>query len=62
MTALFADHSIWLYVLAPFVIVLAYTVFGLSGFGSTVISVPILAHWLPVSYLVMGWLLTVVPG
>ena len=52
MTELFADHSIWLYVLAPFVIVLAYTVFGLSGFGSTVISVPILAHWLPVSYLV----------
>jgi uncharacterized membrane protein YfcA len=30
----------------------AYTVFGLSGFGSTVISVPILAHFLPVSYLV----------
>jgi hypothetical protein len=27
-------------------------VFGLSGFGSTVISVPILAHFLPVSYLV----------
>jgi uncharacterized membrane protein YfcA len=52
MTDLFANHSIWLYVAAPFVIVLAYTVFGLSGFGSTVISVPILAHWLPVSYLV----------
>ena len=52
MTELFTDHSIWLYVLAPFVIVLAYTVFGLSGFGSTVISVPILAHWLPVTYLV----------
>jgi hypothetical protein len=27
-------------------------VFGLSGFGSTVIAVPILAHFLPVSYLV----------
>jgi uncharacterized protein len=27
-------------------------VFGLSGFGSTVISVPVLAHFLPVSYLV----------
>jgi hypothetical protein len=47
-----AHHSIWLYILAPVVIVLAYTVFGLSGFGSTVISVPILAQWLPVSYLV----------
>jgi len=27
-------------------------VFGLSGFGSTIFSVPILAHFLPVSYLV----------
>ena len=44
--------SPWLFVLAPLVIVAAYTVFGLSGFGSTVISVPILAHWLPVAYLV----------
>src|SRR5258705_1756882 len=37
---------------APVVIIVAYTVFGLSGFGSTLISVPILAHFLPVSYLV----------
>ena len=44
--------SPWLYLVAPLVIVLGYTVFGLSGFGSTVISVPILAHFLPVSYLV----------
>jgi uncharacterized membrane protein YfcA len=46
------DLSPWLLLLAPVVIVIAYTVFGLSGFGSTVISVPILAHFLPVSYLV----------
>ncbi|HUL97810.1 MAG TPA: sulfite exporter TauE/SafE family protein [Usitatibacter sp.] len=44
--------SPWLLVLAPLVITTAYTVFGLSGFGSTVISVPILAHFLPISYLV----------
>jgi hypothetical protein len=44
--------SPWLLLLTPFVIVLAYTVFGLSGFGSTAIAVPILAHFLPVSYLV----------
>ena len=44
--------SPWLILLAPVVITIAYTVFGLSGFGSTVISVPILAHFLPVSYLV----------
>jgi uncharacterized membrane protein YfcA len=43
--------SPWLLLLAPAVIVVAYTVFGLSGFGSTMVSVPILAHFLPVSYL-----------
>jgi len=44
--------SPWLFLVAPLVVIVAYTVFGLSGFGSTVISVPILAHFLPVSYLV----------
>ena len=44
--------SPWLWVAAPFVIVFAYTVFGMSGFGSTVISIPILAHFLPVTFLV----------
>ena len=48
----FANVSPWLWVVAPIVIIVGYTVFGLSGFGSTVISVPILAHFLPVSYLV----------
>ncbi|MGZ5085069.1 MAG: sulfite exporter TauE/SafE family protein [Usitatibacter sp.] len=46
------DLSPWLLLVAPLIIVVAYTVFGLSGFGSTVISVPVLAHFLPVSYLV----------
>jgi len=44
--------SPWLFVLAPVVIAAGYTVFGLSGFGSTVVAVPILAHFLPVSFLV----------
>jgi uncharacterized protein len=44
--------SPWLLLVAPVVIVVAYTVFGLSGFGSTLVSVPVLAHFLPVSYLV----------
>jgi uncharacterized membrane protein YfcA len=48
----FAHISPWLWVVAPAVIIVGYTVFGLSGFGSTVISVPILAHWLPISFLV----------
>ncbi|HET9581020.1 MAG TPA: sulfite exporter TauE/SafE family protein [Usitatibacter sp.] len=44
--------SPWLFVVAPVVIVGAYVVFGLSGFGSTIIAVPILAHFLPISYIV----------
>jgi uncharacterized membrane protein YfcA len=47
-----AHLSPWLLLVAPVIIVIAYTVFGLSGFGSTLVSVPILAHFLPVSYLV----------
>ena len=47
-----AQLSPWLFLVAPLVVIVAYTVFGLSGFGSTLISVPILAHFLPVSYLV----------
>ena len=52
MTVDLAQASPWLLLVAPLVIVMAYTVFGLSGFGSTVISVPILANFLPVAYLV----------
>ena len=37
---------------APLTIVFAYTVFGMSGFGSTAIAIPILANWLPLTYLV----------
>jgi len=48
----FAHLSPWLLVVAPLTVIVSYTVFGLSGFGSTAISVPILAHFLPVSYLV----------
>ena len=47
-----ASLSPWLLLVAPVAIVVAYTVFGLSGFGATAISVPILAHFLPLHYLV----------
>ncbi|MDH5263677.1 MAG: sulfite exporter TauE/SafE family protein, partial [Betaproteobacteria bacterium] len=40
------------WVVAPLAILFAYTVFGMSGFGSAVIAVPILANWLPLTYLV----------
>ena len=48
----YSHLSPWLFLVAPLAVVLGYTVFGLSGFGSTAITVPILAHYLPVSYLV----------
>ena len=48
----FSELSPWLFVVAPLVITAAYVVFGLSGFGSTVVAVPLLAHFLPISYLV----------
>lgn len=47
-----APLSPWLWLVTPLVVVFAYTVFGISGFGSTVISVPLLAHFLPITYLV----------
>jgi len=40
------------WIVAPLTILFAYTVFGMSGFGSTVIAVPILANWLPLTYVV----------
>jgi uncharacterized membrane protein YfcA len=40
------------WVVAPLTILFAYTVFGMSGFGSTVLAIPILANWLPLTYLV----------
>jgi uncharacterized membrane protein YfcA len=47
-----AALSPWLFVVAPVVILFAYTIFGISGFGSTIIAVPLLAHFLPVAFLV----------
>jgi uncharacterized membrane protein YfcA len=47
-----ANFSPWLLVVAPIAIVAAYIVFGVSGFGSTMISVPILAHFVPVAFVV----------
>lgn len=35
---------------APIIVVLAYVIFGLSGFGSTVIAVPLLAHFFPLKF------------
>jgi len=37
---------------APFITLLAYTVFGLTGFGAGLISAPLLAHLLPLRFIV----------
>jgi uncharacterized membrane protein YfcA len=47
-----ASLSPWLLLVAPLVVVAGYTVMGLTGFGSTMITVPILAHFLPLSFIV----------
>ncbi|MGE5522918.1 MAG: sulfite exporter TauE/SafE family protein [Rhodospirillaceae bacterium] len=39
--------SIEILVFAPLIVVLAYTIFGISGFGSTLIAVPLLANLFP---------------
>lgn len=41
-----------LLVFAPLIVVLAYMLFGLSGFGSTLFSAPLLAHFLPLRFVV----------
>src|SRR5512140_3693798 len=36
----------------PLVIATAYVVFGATGFGSSIIAVPVLAHWFPLTFAV----------
>jgi uncharacterized membrane protein YfcA len=37
---------------APLIVFAAYTIFGISGFGSALISIPLLAHFLPLTTVV----------
>jgi hypothetical protein len=39
-------------IFAPLIVFAAYVVFGISGFGSTLIAVPLLAHLLPLKFVV----------
>ncbi len=46
------------YLIAPAVVFAAYVVFGLTGFGSALINIPVLAHFLPLHVVVpLGLLL-----
>ena len=40
------------YIIAPLVVLVAYVIFGISGFGSTLIAVPLLAHLWPLKFVI----------
>ncbi len=44
--------SIEVLIIAPVVILVAYIIFGMTGFGSTLIAVPLLAHLLPLHFVI----------
>jgi len=39
-------------ILAPLIVLTAYVIFGLSGFGSTLVAVPLLAHLFPLKFVI----------
>ncbi len=39
-------------IIAPLVVLTAYVIFGVSGFGSTLIAVPLLAHFFPFTFVI----------
>ena len=39
-------------IFAPLIVVTAYVIFGLSGFGSTLVAVPLLAHLYPLKFVI----------
>jgi uncharacterized membrane protein YfcA len=48
----FTDVPFHVLVAVPFIVLLAYTIFGATGFGSSIISVPALAHFYPLTFIV----------
>jgi uncharacterized membrane protein YfcA len=40
------------FVFAPLIVLTAYVIFGISGFGSTLIAVPLLAHLFPLKFVI----------
>ena len=47
---MFTDPAVL--IAAPCIVFAAYTVFGITGFGSALISIPLLAHFLPLDAIV----------
>lgn len=50
--ALPSDIPLSLLAIMVVTVATGYTMFGATGFGSSIISVPILAHWLPLPFLI----------
>lgn len=46
------EFSPVVYVVAPLIVFAGYVVFGISGFGATIVMVPVLAHFLPIKFVV----------
>ncbi|MBM3340677.1 MAG: sulfite exporter TauE/SafE family protein [Betaproteobacteria bacterium] len=44
--------SLEILIFTPLIILLAYLIFGMSGFGSTLIAVPLLTHVLPLKFVI----------
>jgi len=42
--------EVWIF--APLIVITAYVIFGMSGFGSTLIAVPLLAHLFPLKFVI----------
>jgi len=52
LTSALAEYPTTLWTFAPLVVLFAYFLFGIGGFGSAIIMVPLLAHWLPLTFAV----------
>ena len=48
----FADVPLHVMIAVPLIVLLGYTIFGATGFGSSIISVPALAHFFPLTFTV----------
>ncbi len=48
----FADVPLHVMIAVPLIVLLGYTIFGATGFGSSIISVPGLAHFFPLTFTV----------
>ena len=46
------EMPLYVLVAMPFIVLAAYTIFGATGFGSSIVAVPLYAHWFPLAFAV----------